>query len=485
MNYKLIANYIGNILRIEGLFMIPALLVSLYHNEFKCVLAFGISIAALLVIGQLMHMIKPQKRNVFVREGFAIVSLSWLAISLFGALPFFISREIPNFIDCFFETVSGFTTTGSSILSNVEALSKGLLYWRSFSHWLGGMGVLVFLLAVVPNGKDNDAQSLYILRAESPGPTFGKLVSKMRQTAQILYIIYIALTIIEIILLFAGGMPLFDSVLNSFATAGTGGFGIKNASIGAYDSYYLQGVIAVFMLLFGVNFNIYYLLLARDFKLVFKNEELRFYIITVLVSVTVIAINIRSMFSSWFDAFHHSFFQVSSIITTTGFSTTDFSLWPELSRYILVVLMLMGACAGSTGGGFKVQRFVILWKSGFASLRKMVHPNSVNQVKSDDKILRSEVLQHVLSYLILYLGLVIASFLLISLDDMDFGTAVSAVSTCINNIGPGMNRVGPMENFSFLSDFSKMVLSADMLLGRLEIFPILVLLSPSVWRKSF
>lgn len=483
MNYKLIANYIGNILRIEGLFMIPALLVSLYHNEFKCVLAFGISIAALLVIGQLMHMIKLKKRNIFVREGFAIVSLSWLAISLFGALPFFISREIPNFIDCFFETVSGFTTTGSSILSNVEALSKGLLYWRSFSHWLGGMGVLVFLLAVVPKGKDNDAESLYILRAESPGPTFGKLVSKMRQTARILYLIYIVLTVIEIILLVIGGMPFFDSLLNSFATAGTGGFGIKNASIGAYDSYYLQGVIGVFMLLFGVNFNIYYLLLARDFKLVFKNEELRFYIITVLVSVTVIAINIRSMFSSWFDAFHHSFFQVSSIITTTGFATTDFSLWPELSRYILVVLMLMGACAGSTGGGLKVSRVLILFKALRNEMQRVVHPRSVKVLRIDGKVQKESLVRNVSMYLVAYVIVMIVSTLLVSVDDFSFTTNVTAVISCMNNIGPGIDIVGPAGNFSGFSWFSKLVLSADMIIGRLEIFPVLALFSPSLWKR--
>ncbi len=463
--------------------MIPALLVSLYHNEFKCVLAFGISIAALLVIGQLMHMLKTKKRNIFVREGFAIVSLSWIAISLFGALPFFISREIPNFIDCFFETVSGFTTTGSSILSNVEALSKGLLYWRSFTHWLGGMGVLVFMLAVIPKGKDNDAQSLYILRAESPGPTFGKLVSRMRQTAQILYIIYIVLTIIEIVLLFVGGMPFFDSVLNSFGTAGTGGFGIKNASIGAYDSYYLQGVIGVFMLLFGVNFNIYYLLLAKDFKQIFKNEELRFYIITVAASVIVITVNVHSMFPSWFDAFHHSFFQVSSIITTTGYATTDFSLWPELSRYVLVVLMLLGACAGSTGGGLKVSRALILFKSLRNEMQRVVHPRSVKVIRVDGKVQNEALVRSVAMYLVAYVIVLIASTFLVSVDNFGFTTNATAVISCMNNIGPGLDLVGPTGNFGSFSWFSKLVLSADMIIGRLEIFPVLALFSPSLWKR--
>lgn len=463
--------------------MIPALLVSLYHNEFKCVLAFGISIAALLVIGQLMHMLKTKKRNIFVREGFAIVSLSWIAISLFGALPFFISREIPNFIDCFFETVSGFTTTGSSILSNVEALSKGLLYWRSFTHWLGGMGVLVFMLAVIPKGKDNDAQSLYILRAESPGPTFGKLVSRMRQTAQILYIIYIVLTIIEIVLLFVGGMPFFDSVLNSFGTAGTGGFGIKNASIGAYDSYYLQGVIGVFMLLFGVNFNIYYLLLAKDFKQIFRNEELRFYIITVAASVIVITVNVHSMFPSWFDAFHHSFFQVSSIITTTGYATTDFSLWPELSRYVLVVLMLLGACAGSTGGGLKVSRALILFKSLRNEMQRVVHPRSVKVIRVDGKVQNEALVRSVAMYLVAYVIVLIASTFLVSVDNFSFTTNATAVISCMNNIGPGLDLVGPTGNFGSFSWFSKLVLSADMIIGRLEIFPVLALFSPSLWKR--
>ncbi len=463
--------------------MIPALLVSLYHNEFKCVLAFGISIAVLLIIGQLMHMLKTKKRNIFVREGFAIVSLSWIAISLFGALPFFISREIPNFIDCFFETVSGFTTTGSSILSNVEALSKGLLYWRSFTHWLGGMGVLVFMLAVIPKGKDNDAQSLYILRAESPGPTFGKLVSRMRQTAQILYIIYIVLTIIEIVLLFVGGMPFFDSVLNSFGTAGTGGFGIKNASIGAYDSYYLQGVIGVFMLLFGVNFNIYYLLLAKDFKQIFRNEELRFYIITVAASVIVITVNVHSMFPSWFDAFHHSFFQVSSIITTTGYATTDFSLWPELSRYVLVVLMLLGACAGSTGGGLKVSRALILFKSLRNEMQRVVHPRSVKVIRVDGKVQNEALVRSVSMYLVAYVIVLIVSTLLVSIDNFSFTTNATAVISCMNNIGPGLDLVGPTGNFGSFSWLSKLVLSADMIIGRLEIFPVIALFSPSLWKR--
>lgn len=483
MNYKLVANYIGHILRIEGLFMLPALLVSLYYNEFKCVLAFGITMAAVLILGHILIIVKPKSRNIFVREGFAIVSLSWVMLSLFGALPFFISREIPNYIDCFFEIVSGFTTTGSSILSNVEALSKGLLYWRSFSHWLGGMGVLAFMLAVVPKNKDNDADSLYILRAESPGPTFGKLASKMRQTARILYIIYIVMTVIEIILLVAGGMPLFDSFLNAFGTAGTGGFGIKNASIGAYDSYYLQGVIAVFMMLFGINFNVYYLLLARDFKQIFKNEELRAYLITIAASVVIIAINTHSMFSSWFEAFHHSFFQVSSIITTTGYATTDFNLWPELSKSILVALMFIGACAGSTGGGFKVSRMIILFKSLRNEMQRVVHPHSVKVLRVDGKVQSESLVRNVSMYLVVYVIVLVASILIVSVDNFSFTTNSTAVISCLNNIGPGLDVVGPTGNFGGFSWLSKLVLSADMIIGRLEIFPVLALFSPSMWKR--
>ena len=482
MNYKLIANYIGNILRIEGLFMIPALLVSLYHNEFKCVLAFGISIAALLVIGQLMHMIKPKKRNIFVREGFAIVSLSWLAISLFGALPFFISREIPNFIDCFFETVSGLTTTGSSILSNVEALSKGLLYWRSFSHWLGGMGVLVFLLAVVPNGKDNDAQSLYILRAESPGPTFGKLVSKMRQTAQILYIIYIALTIIEIILLFAGGMPLFDTLCNAFATAGTGGFAIKADSFAGY-SYYHQTVTTVFMALFGVNFSIYFFILRRKFDLVWKNTELRWYLAIIFLSIAAITLNILPMYPRACDALHHAAFSVSSVITTTGFGTENFGLWPEFSRVILVLLMLIGACAGSTGGGLKISRLVILVKTVQREVRLLLHPRTVKVMTIDGKPLSNDTVRGVSAYFLTYVFLIVISILLVSLDGFDGSTTITAVFATVNNIGPGLGMVDPAGSYAAFSPLAKVVLTLDMLFGRLELYPMLILMLPTTWTR--
>ena len=418
---------------------------------------------------------RPKRRYMFAREGMVIAALMWIIFSAVGALPFYLSGSIPHYV--VHSSISGFTTTGSSILTDVEALPRGILFgvpqcmaWRT--------GACHRHSAVYGKRTVSDAGGV-------SRPQVGKLVPKGKTSALYLYLIYGVLTLVTVILLFTGGMPLFDSVCHAMGNAGTGGFGIKNDGVSYYNSPYLEGVITVTMILFGVNFTLYYHLLIRRFREVRKNTELRVYFCIIAAATGLIMLNIQPIYHSVGKCFRYAVFQVASIMTSTGFATADYNNWPLFSQMILLLLMFIGACGGSTGGGFKVQRFVILWKSGFASLRKMVHPNSVNQVKSDDKILRSEVLQHVLSYLILYLGLVIASFLLISLDDMDFGTAVSAVSTCINNIGPGMNRVGPMENFSFLSDFSKMVLSADMLLGRLEIFPILVLLSPSVWRKSF
>ena len=483
MNLRIIGIYLGHILRIEGLFMFPALFISLYKNEHNCVVAFGITIALLLIIGQLLLLIKPKRKEIFAREGFAIVSLSWIIISVFGALPFYISGEIPKFIDCFFETVSGFTTTGSSILSNIESLSTGLLYWRSFTHWLGGMGILVFVLAVVPRSKDTSGDSLHILRAESPGPSVGKLTSKMSQTARILYAIYISMTLIEILMLRAGGMPLFDSITNSFATAGTGGFSIKNASIGAYDSYYLQTVISVFMLLFGVNFNIFHLLLLREYSQVLHNEELRLYLSIVGVSVVIITINVHSMFSSWFEAFHHSLFQVASIITTTGFSTVDFALWPELSKFILVVLMVIGACAGSTGGGIKVARLLILLKALRNEIQKMVHPRSVKIMKIDGKVQSDKVIHSVTMFIVAYAIIMVASMMIVSIDNFSFTTTTTAVIACMNNIGPGLDIVGPVGNFGGFSFLSKIVLAADMIIGRLEIFPVIILFSPALWKR--
>lgn len=483
MNIRIVLNYVGHILRIEGLSMIPALLIALYKGEHASFLSFAVTIALLALLGTVAVRIKAGDKLIYSREGFAVVALSWISLSFFGAFPFYFSGEIPSFLDSFFETVSGFTTTGSSILTDVEAMPMSLLYWRSFTNWLGGMGVLVFMLAIVPMSKGNGSP-LRIMRAESPGPAVEKLVPKLRYTARILYIIYISMTLIEIILLLCGGMPLFDSVLHSFGTAGTGGFSIKNASIGAYDSVYLQGVISVFMLLFGVNFNFYYLILIKKIRPAFKNAELRLYLSIVAVSVAAIAINTRSLFENTFEAFHHSLFQVSSIITTTGYATTDFDLWPQFSRMLLLALMIVGACAGSTGGGIKVARLLILIKAMRNSIQKMIHPRSVKLVKVNGVVVEKEVLAEINVYLTFYTITMLISLLGVSLDDFNLDTNISSVVSCLNNIGPGLGMVGPTGNFSQFSPLSKLVLSADMLIGRLEIFPMILLFAPSSWKRN-
>lgn len=483
MNFRLVLNYVGKILRIEAVLMLPALVIALVKLERSSVIAFAVTIALCAAIGMLLAGIKPRDRALLAREGFVIVSLSWIIMSLFGALPFFLSGYIPNFIDSLFETVSGFTTTGASILTDVERLSMSLLYWRSFTHWVGGMGVLVFMLAVLPVSKGS-GDVMRLIQAESPGPDIGKLVPTVRRTARRLYAIYIILTVVEIILLVCGGMPVFDSVVNSFGTAGTGGFGIKNASIGYYQSYYLQGVIGVFMLLFGINFNIYHLVLLRDFKSIFKNEELRLYLLVIAAATAAITFNTLGSYPSLYDAFHDSFFQVSSIITTTGFSTADFGQWPMLSRSILVLLMLLGACAGSTGGGIKMERSLMLLKSLKNELQRLIHPRSVRLIRVNDKPVESSTIRGVYSFISAYLIVCIISALLVSFDNQSFETTMTSVIACVNNIGPGLGAVGPVGNYSSLSPMSKIVLSLDMLFGRLEIFPMMLLFSPSVWKKA-
>jgi len=482
VNIYLIFHYIGYILGINTLFMVPALGISFFNGEWRAVFGFFITMVLMLTVSMPLITKKPKSRAMFEREGFIVVSLAWLILSLFSALPFYVSGAIPSYVDCFFETVSGFTTTGASILSDIEALPMGILYWRSFTHWVGGMGVLVFILAIMPT-QHGSGDNMHILRAESPGPSVGKLVPKLRHTAQILYSIYIILTVLEMVLLLFGGMPLFDSIVNSFATAGTGGFAIKNAGIGAYNSYYLQGVIAVFMVLFGVNFTVYHLMLLGEFSQALKSEELHAYLGIILASTLLIAINIFPQSSSWFDALHHSFFQVSSIITTTGFATADFNLWPSFSKFVLLLLMILGACAGSTGGGIKISRVLILLKSIRGEFRRLLHPNSIKVVKIDGKPLDHATKSGVQAFMVVYSLLTIFSILLLSLDGFDVETTLSAVLACINNIGPGFGAVGPMSNFSEFSDWAKILLSMDMLIGRLEIYPMLLLFSPSVWRK--
>ncbi|MCM1165401.1 MAG: TrkH family potassium uptake protein [Lachnospiraceae bacterium] len=481
MNKALVFHYLSKMTLVgSALFLLPAL-VSLCYGEFDAVLAFIVSGAVLAVLSLPMTLVKPKSSEMYTKEGFIIVAMLWIVFPLAGALPFYISGEIPRFVDAVFESVSGFTTTGSTILSNVEGLSHGMLFWRSFSHWIGGMGILVFALMVFPSSKD----SMYLMRAECPGPQVGKFVPKGKNTAVYMYSIYGALTLVTFILLCAGGMPAFDSVCHAMGTAGTGGFGIKNAGIAYYNSAYIDVVITVMMMLFGVNFNIFYFLLIRRFKDVGKNLELRVYVIIIAVSTLLIGASIYPIYRSVGQSLRYAAFQVVSIMTTTGFATADFNLWPAFSQMILVLLMLVGACAGSTGGGFKVQRLIILFKNTGKYFKKLLHPKSVSLVTSEDKAMDADTVHGVHCYLGIYLFLMLSSMLLISVDNCDFATNLTAVTACFNNIGPGINKVGPMENFSFFSDFSKIVLSMDMLLGRLECLPMMMLFVPSIWRKKF
>ena len=480
MNHKIVSYMVGRILQIEALLFILPIIVSLIYGE-KCVVAFLISAVIALGIGILLtRVFGKNDKLLFAKEGFAIVALAWISMSLIGALPFYISREIPNYIDAFFETVSGFTTTGASILSDIEALSKGLLFWRSFSHWVGGMGVLVFVMAIFP---EESGRSIHIMRAEMPGPIVGKLVPKIRETAKILYLIYIFMTLIQIVLLLVGGMPLFDSITITFGTAGTGGFGILNDSIASYSPY-LQWVIAIFMMLFGINFNLYYLILVKRFKTALKSTELWVYIGILAVASLLITGNIYSLYNNIPDAVRASFFQVSSIMTTTGYATTDFNLWPSFSKVILVTLMFIGACAGSTGGGIKVSRFVISIKTIMRDIKRMLHPRTIGSVKFEGKKLDNQTINNITVYFTVYFILFIVLFLLISVDNFDFETNFTAVAACYNNIGPGLAGVGPSSNFGAYSVFSKLVLSFAMLLGRLEIFPMLLIFTPHLWKRK-
>lgn len=434
-----------------------------------------------VAIGSLSFVAKKKKLTVRAREGLAIAGLVWIIVSFIGALPFWISGEIPSLIDAVFETVSGFTTTGSTILLDIEALSYASLFWRSFTHWIGGMGVLVLALALLPG---NDTQSMHIMRAEVPGPTVGKLVSRIRVTARILYIIYIALTVLEIVFLLIGGMPLFDSIVTSFATAGTGGFAIKNASIAAYNSAYIDIVITLFMLLFSVNFTLYYMILLGQFKTAVKSEELRWFGGIVLVAIALITIDILPLYDGFFEALRYSSFQVASIVSTTGFITANYDLWPTFSQTVLVGLMFIGACAGSTGGGIKVYRVVVICKTAFANVRRQLFPRTVAPLKHEGKLLDNEVKSGITGYMFAYIIIGTVSTLLIALDDLNFSEAFTAMAACLNNIGPGLGSIGAVGNFSHLSNLSKIVLIFDMLAGRLELFPILAIFYPTAWKKG-
>ena len=482
MNYKMMGRFIAQILTIEGLFMIPALILSLVFRETGVTYAYLYTLGAIALATTALTLICRGAPSAFyAKEGLVCVGASWIVLSLFGCLPFWISREIPVFIDAFFEIVSGFTTTGSSILNDVEALSKSLLYWRSFSHWLGGMGVLVFLLAFT--GEKGKGFTMHLLRAESPGPDVGKLVPKMRTTATILYVLYIAMTVINFIFLLLGDMPVFDAVCTAVGTAGTGGFGIKNDSMASYSPY-IQNVTTVFMLLFAVNFSCYYLLLLGNFRSVFKDEELRMFAGIVIGSITLITLNLQGFYDTLEETVRHAAFAVATLSSSTGFATTDFDLWPAFSKSILMVLMLIGACAGSTGGGLKVARLMLLMKSLGRNITQTLSPRKVQVVRNNGNIVDEKILANTNAYLAAYVIIIFVSFVLISLDNFSVTTNFTAVLACFNNMGPGLEAVGPTSNFSGFSTFSKLVLCFDMLAGRLEIFPMMVLLSVKTWRPK-
>ena len=471
---------IGRILLTEAALLMLPMAVALGYGEAAA--PFLIPALLLALIGLLLGLRAPQKSSLYARDGFAVVALAWVLMSAFGALPFIISGDIPSFVDAFFETVSGFTTTGASILTEIEPLHRGILFWRSFTHWVGGMGVLVFVMAILPMSA-GDGHGMHLMRAEVPGPSVGKLVSRMGDTAKILYGIYLAMTVLEIVLLLLGGMSLFDACIHAFGTAGTGGFSCRNLSVGAYDSVYFDVVIGVFMLLFGVNFNLYYFLLIKRFRDVFRSEELRAYLLIVGAAVAAIAADIVHIYGTVGRSLRYAFFQVASIITTTGYATADFNTWPVFSQAILVILMFIGACAGSTGGGIKVARVVILCKTSLGDMRKMLHPNAVTTVRFEGKPLTDRSIRSVHLFLTVYILIFTVSVLLLSLERFDLITVFTAVAACINNIGPGLEVVGPMGNYAQFSPAAKLLLSFDMLVGRLEIFPMLLLFAPSIWKR--
>ena len=478
MNYKLILSTLGRVLIIEAACLLLPLLCSIIYKEIY-ITDLLICIGLCLLAGFVLALFKPKNKTFYSKEGFVTVALSWIIISVFGAFPFMVTGFIPNFFDAFFETASGFSTTGASILSDVEILPKSLLMWRSFTHWIGGMGVLVFLVAILSlSGGSN----VYLIKAESPGPSVSKLVPRVKDGAKILYTIYIGLTAIELVLLLIGGLDLFSSLTLTFGTAGTGGFGILNSSIAGYSEY-VQVVITIFMLIFGVDFSIYYLILLRKFKSVLKFDEFKAYIGIVSISIAVITINCLSVFGNLWDTLRHSAFQVASIITTTGYSTADFDLWPSLSKTILVILMFFGACAGSTGGGMKISRIILLLKSIVKEIKILAHPRTTFKTTMNGRVVEHETIRAVNVFTAVYFAIFVGALLIISVDNFDFTTNFTAVAATINNIGPGLNMVGPTQNFSGFSDFSTFILSMVMLTGRLEIFPMVMLFAPTTWKK--
>lgn len=481
MNRKMVYYILGKMMGVEAyLLFLPAFIALLYREE-EGITFFLVSLI-LLFIFFLLGRKRPENTTIYGKEGLFVAGISWILWALFGALPFTLSGTIPNYIDAVFETVSGFTTTGSTILTDIDSIPNCMAFWRSLTHWVGGMGVLVFVMVITSVGEKN---SMHLMRAEVPGPEASKLVPKARTTSRILYLMYLGLTALEVIFLLFGGMNLFDAVVHAFSTAGTGGFSNRGASIAFYDSAYIDAVITIFMILFGINFNLYYFLILTNVKEVLRNEELRVYLGIIAASVFVISFNIMDLYGSLGKAVRFASFQVASVITTTGFCTANYELWPELSKCILLTLMVIGACAGSTGGGIKISRVLIMLKSIRREISRMLHPQSVGVVKVNGKKVNKETMDSVYLYIICYVLILVISVLLISLDNKDFATTFSAVLTMLNNVGPGISKVGPVENFAFFSPFSKIVFCMDMLIGRLEIFPYLLLFSTTLWKKKF
>ena len=479
MNYRMIARILGMVLLILAALLVLPLIAGLCYGE--NVLNFAVTIAAAAALGGVFMLFKPKNRDIYAREGFTAVGLSWILMSLLGALPFVISGDIPHYVDALFETVSGFTTTGSTLLTDIEGMSRGCMFWRMFTHWIGGMGVLVFIMAVLPMSGEH---SMHIMRAEVPGPVVGKLVPRARKTAAILYLIYMGMTAVETVLLLCGGMSFYDALLHAFATAGTGGFSTRGAGIAAFDSLYIEVVISVFMLLFAVNFNLYFLLLMGRVRDVLKNQELRCFLVIVAFSMLTIAWNISGQYGGFAEALRYSSFTVASLVSSTGFGTADFTQWPQYSQWLLVIIMFVGACAGSTGGGLKLSRVMLLLKAAFSDLRHMIWPRRVNRVQMEGQRVEQAAIRAVFSYFTLYMLILLLGTLLISFDGFDTATNFTAALTCLSNMGPGLGLIGPSGNFSIFSDFSKLLMSFLMLAGRLEIYPILVLFFPSVWKRS-